>query len=317
MKKKISALILTAALLLSLVCCGSGETEKTVNAAVLKGPTGMGAAWLMEKNEKGESLNSYNFTVAGAADEITAGLVSDGIDLAAVPTNLASVLYNKTNGGVCVLAVNTLGVLYVLEKGDSISSVKDLEGKKIVSAGQGTTAQYVFEYILEQNGVKAETEYVSEHTETASLALSGKADIVVVPEPFVTSITSKDASFRKALDLTEEWEKLGKGELVMGAIAARKEFVDENPDAVKAFMSEYEKSVAFTNENVEQAAALCGKFGIVDEAVAKKAIPNSHIVFMDGRKMADTMTEFLNVLYSYDPSSVGAAVPADGFYYGI
>ena len=317
MKKKIFAIVLAVALLLSLACCGAPKEKAVVNAAVLKGPTGMSAAWLMEENEKGSSLNSYNFTVAGAADEITAGLVSGSVDIAAVPTNLASVLYNKTEGGICMLAVNTLGVLYILEKGESIKSVKDLEGKKIVSAGQGTTAQYVTDYILEKNGVKAQIDYVSEHAEAASLALSGKYDVVALPEPFVTSVTSKDASFKKALDLTEEWEKLGEGELVMGAVAARKDFVENNPDAVKAFMEEYEKSVAFTNESITEAASLCGKFDIVAKEVAEKAIPDSHIVFMTGQEMSEKIMQFLNVIYSADPSSVGGALPGDGFCYGL
>lgn len=319
MTKKISALIVTALMLLSLACCGTpqGQEKATVNTAVLKGPTGMGTAWLMEENENGRSLNNYSFTVAGAADEITAGLVSGSVDIAAVPTNLAGVLYNKTSGGVSVLAANTLGVLHVLERGDSIHSVKDLEGKKIVSSGQGTTAQYVFDFILAENGVTAQTDYVAEHAEAASLIASGKYDVAVLPEPFVTSVTAKDSSLRPALDFTEGWEKLGRGKLVMGVIAVRKEFADSNPEAVENFIQEYEKSVNFTNENPGQAASLCGKFDIIAAETAEKAIPNSHIVFMDGQEMADTVTEFLNVLYEAEPSSVGGAVPGEGFFYGV
>lgn len=334
--KKIVAALMALCLLLSFAACSGTSTDETttaatteettlaatgvtVNAAVLKGPTGMGMAWLMNENESGTSANTYNFTVAGSADEITSQLVAGTLDIAAIPTNAASVLYNKTKGGVTVLAVNTLGVLYVIEKGNTVQSIADLKGKKIVSAGQGTTAEYVVNYVLSKNnltvGEDVTIDYVSEHTEAASLALSGEYDIAIVPEPFVTNITAKDSDFHICIDLTAAWNDTGAGELVMGAIAARTAFVKENPEAVKAFMAEYKKSIEFTNSSVEQAAQLIEKYGITTAAVAQSAIPNSHIVFIDGSEMKDKMSAFLQVIYDMEPTSIGGAMPADDFYY--
>ena len=333
MTKKIISVILAICFVLSFAACANTKDETTspvettqdnsqlltVNAAVLKGPTGMGMAWLMNENKNGTSVNKYDFTVSGAADEVTAKLVSGELDIAAIPTNAASALYNKTKGAVMVLAVNTLGVLYVIEKGDSVSSIADLAGKKIVSAGQGTTAEYVVNYVLSENGLTVgkdvTVDYVSEHTEVASLALAGDYDIAIVPEPFVTSITSKNSEFHVRIDLTEAWNATGAGELVMGAIAARREFVEKNPEAVSAFMKEYEASVKYTNDNVEQAAQLIESFDIISADVAVKAIPNSHIVFLSGTDMKQKMSDFLSVLFSLEPTSIGGKLPEDNFYY--
>lgn len=331
--RKILSVLLTLCLALSLAACTGGQNETTtpettagnssdeltINAAVLKGPTGMGMAWLMNENKNGASANRYNFTVAGAADEITSKLASGALDIAAIPTNAASALYNKTGGEIIALAVNTLGVLYVLEKGDSISGITDLAGKKIVSAGQGTTAEYVVNYVLTKNGLKAgedlTVDYVSEHTEAASLALAGNYDIVIVPEPFVTSITEKDSDFHICVDLTKAWNDTGAGELVMGAIAASRSFVESNPEAVKAFMQEYEASVEYTNRNTEQAAELIESFGITSAAVARSAIPNSNIVFISSGEFKQKMNAFLTVLFELEPASIGGKLPGEDFYY--
>ncbi len=320
--KKVISILLALVMVFALAACSSQPQEEavTINAAVLKGPTGMGMAWLMNENENGTSKQSYNFTVAGAPDEITGKLVSGDLDVAAIPTNAASTLYNKTKGQVVVLAVNTLGVLYVLENGNSVSKVSDLEGKKIVASGQGTTAEFVVNYLLGLNnltpGENVTIDYVSEHAEAASLALSGKYDLVILPEPFVTSIQKQSADFKVCIDLTQAWNESDAGELVMGAIAARKEFVEKYPNAVAAFLEEYKKSVEFTNENVEEASALIEKAGIISAAVAKSAIPNSHIVFIDSDEMKQSMSGFLKVLFDMQPNSIGGAIPGDDFYYG-
>lgn len=313
--KKILALFLAAVMLIGMAACSKNEkTGVTVNISVLKGPTGMGAAWLMDQNEQGLSANSYNFTIAGAPDVLTGQLISGDMDMAALPTNAISTLYNKTEGKITVLGVNALGVLYVLENGDRINSVADLEGKTILASGQGSTAEYVLNYILEQNGVSAEIFWASEHSEAATLALSGEYDIVMLPEPFVTTVTTKNGSFRVALDLTREWEALGGGELTMGGIAVRTEFLEAHPDAVKAFVKEYANSVAFTNAQPADAAKLIAKYEIAAEEIAKNAIPRCNIVWLHGENYKAKLENFLGVVYEANPAGIGGKMPGDDFY---
>lgn len=313
--KKILALFLAAVMLIGMAACSKNEkTGVTVNIGVLKGPTGMGAAWLMDQNEQGLSANSYNFTIAGAPDVLTGQLISGDMDMAALPTNAISTLYNKTEGKITVLGVNALGVLYVLENGDRINSVADLEGKTILASGQGSTAEYVLSYILEQNGVSAEIFWASEHSEAATLALSGEYDIVMLPEPFVTTVTTKNGSFRVALDLTREWEALGGGELTMGGIAVRTEFLEAHPDAVKAFVKEYANSVAFTNAQPADAAKLIAKYEIAAEEIAKNAIPRCNIVWLHGENYKAKLENFLGVVYEANPAGIGDKMPGDDFY---
>lgn len=313
--KKILTLFLAAVMLIGMAACSKNEkTGVTVNIGVLKGPTGMGAAWLMDQNEQGLSANSYNFTIAGAPDVLTGQLISGDMDMAALPTNAISTLYNKTEGQITVLGVNALGVLYVLENGDRINSVSDLEGKTILASGQGSTAEYVLNYILEQNGVSAEIFWASEHSEAATLALSGEYDIVMLPEPFVTTVTTKNGSFRVALDLTREWEALGGGELTMGGIAVRTEFLEAHPDAVKAFVKEYANSVAFTNAQPADAAKLIAKYEIAAEEIAKNAIPRCNIVWLHGENYKAKLENFLGVVYEANPAGIGGKMPGDDFY---
>ncbi len=313
--KKILALFLAAVMLIGMAACSKNEkTGVTVNIGVLKGPTGMGAAWLMDQNEQGLSANSYNFTIAGAPDVLTGQLISGDMDMAALPTNAISTLYNKTEGKITVLGVNALGVLYVLENGDRINSVADLEGKTILASGQGSTAEYVLNYILEQNGVSAEIFWASEHSEAATLALSGEYDIVMLPEPFVTTVTTKNGSFRVALDLTREWEALGGGELTMGGIAVRTEFLEAHPDAVKAFVKEYANSVAFTNAQPADAAKLIAKYEIAAEEIAKSAIPRCNIVWLHGENYKAKLENFLGIVYKANPAGIGGKMPGDDFY---
>lgn len=313
--KKFLAILLSLIIIIGATACSkTKKTGVTVNIGVLKGPTGMSAAWLMDQNDQKLSSNEYNFTVAGTPDAITGQLINGDMDIAALPTNAISALYNKTEGKISVLGVNALGVLYILENGNSINSVSDLAGKTVLASGKGSTAEYVLNYILEKNGVIAEIVWAAEHSEAATLALKGDYDIVMLPEPFVTNVTAKSDAFRVALDLTEEWEALGSGELTMGGIAVRTAFLEEHPDAVKAFVDEYGKSVAFTNSQPEDAAKLIAKYEIAAEEVAKNAIPRCNIVWLHGKDYKAVLENFLGVVYDANPAGIGGKMPGDDFY---
>ncbi len=287
--------------------------------AALKGPTAMGMAYMMSSDS-----SSFEYTLAAAADEITPKLVQGELDIAAVPANLASVLYNNTKGQVQVLAVNTLGVLYLVENGDTVHSVEDLRGKTIYSAGKGATPEYALNYMLTQNGIDPETdvtiEWKSEHAECVSALAADATAVAMLPQPFVTTAQMKNENIRVAVDINEEWEKLAsagdsKATLITGVVVARKAFVEENGALLSTFMQEYAASVAYAQENVDETAALIGELDIVPEAVAKKALPECNITFIAGEEMKEKLSGYLQTLYDQNPKAVGGTMPGDDFYY--
>ncbi len=300
----------------------SAPAEKTmIKLATLKGPTGLGMLKLMSDNDAKTAANNYAFTLVASPDEIVSKISTGEIDAAAVPTNLAATLYNKTNGKVQLAAINTLGVLSLLTSDTNIKSVKDLKGKTIYASGQGSTPEYALNYIFKQNGLEVgkdvKVQYVAEHAELATLMITGKAAIAVLPEPFVTQVMGKNKSVKIGLNITEEWNKVAgdKSVLTMGCLIVRKDFAEKNKEAFNAFLDEYKKSADYTTSSVEQAAALSEKYDIMPAAVAQKAIPNCNIVYIDGADMKAKIPDFLNILFKANPKSVGGKLPGDDFYY--
>ena len=294
----------------------SETTEATLHIAGLKGPTTMGLVNLMAD----EVASSYDFTMYGAADEIVPLLVKGDLDAAAVPANLAATLYNKTNGAVEVACINTLGVLYIVENGETVNSVADLKGQTIVTTGKGATPEYVLRYVLSENGVDPDSdvtiEYCSEATEALSKVQAGEATIAMLPQPFVTSALSQVEGLRVALDMNEEWQKVAGSKLVTGVLVVRKDAVENDPEAFASFMEGYAASVEAANSNLEGTAALCEQYGVVAKAaLAQKALPQCNIVFETGDEMKADLETYFNVLYAADPTSVGGTLPADDFYY--
>ena len=315
--KKIISLILAALLLVAMTACAETADKTAVRIASLKGPTSMGLVKLMHTED---TANDYEFTVEATADAITPALIRGEIDIALVPANLASVLYNKTEGAVQVAAINVLGVLYVLENGETIQSAADLKGKKIYSTGKGTTPEYALNYILRGNGIDPENdveiEFMSEAAEVVSAMNNDAASLAVLPQPFATSVLMQNENVRVALSLTEEWDKVGDGSaMITGVCVVRKEFAENNPDAVKAFLTEYAESTTFTNENAAEAAEWIAELEIVGKAaIAEKAIPSCNIVCITGEDMKTKVSGYLGALYEQDAASVGGNLPAEDFY---
>lgn len=324
MKKKLVLLLVAALLVCGIAGCKKEEkkTEETkkmdVNIAAMKGPTALGMLKLMDDAEKGNTANNYHFTIAGAADEITASVIKGDIPIAAVPCNLASVLYNKSQGGITMLGINTLGVLYIVETGNTIKTVDDLVGKTIYSTGKGTTPEYTLNWLLKSAGIEetVTVEYKSEATEVAAVLSQTPNAVAMLPQPYVTTVLSSNENARIALDVTKEWEALNEGSTVVtGVVIVNTAFLKENPDVVNAFMEEYVASAAYTTENVEEAAALSEKFDIFKIPVARKAIPYCNIVLIEGEEMKEKATAYLQVLFDQNPASVGGAMPKDDFFY--
>lgn len=301
------------------------ETEpeaapEQIRVFTLMGPTGMGMAKLISDDKNSASKQDYTFTVASAPDQITAEVIKGSFEIAAVPVNLASVLYNKTEGKIKLAGVNTLGVLYVLENGDTVNSVADLKGKTIYATGQGSNPEYTLRYILTKNSIDPDKdvtiEYLAEHAELAAQMVSGSVTLGMLPEPNVTSVMAQNGDVRIALDLSKEWKEVSGTDLVQGCIIVSAEFAEKYPAALRTFLEEYKASVDFVNSNVDEASALIEEAGIVPKAaIAKKAIPNCNIVLITGEDMKEPVSAMLNVLYEAEAKSVGGKLPDDGFYY--
>ena len=330
----VAAAVAALTVCLTLSACSSTSTPSSgasdassesansveVHVASLKGPTSIGLVSFMDQAQKGETYNSYDFSICGTADEILPSLIKGDIDIACIPANAASVVYNKTNGGIQVMDINTLGVLYIVSDDVSLSSVSDLAGKTVYMTGKGTTPEYVMNHLLKQAGLtdSVTLEYKSEATEVAAVLAANENAIGVLPEPYVTAVTLKNEKLAARVSLTDEWNALcasDGGQLVTGVTVVRTEFAQENPQVVQEFMSAQKASVAAVNENPSAAGELVVNAGIMDNATAAaKAIPQCNLVFMSGTDMKTALSGYLTALYNQDPSSVGGVLPADDFY---
>ena len=297
--------------------------EKTdINVFVLTGPTGIGAVNLWNAAEQGEGLENYHFTAVTAPTEIVAKISSGEADVAAVSTNLASTLYHKTNGGVEILAVNTLGVLNVLDNtGAEIRSMADLKGRHIVTTGQGANPEYIISYLLRENGVDPETdvsiEFKADGSELVTVWATDPEAAIIAPQPVATAIRGKYEGSTLALSLTDEWAKVSPdSELMMGCMIVRRAFLDEHPEAVANFLTDYEASVGAANADPAATGALCEQYGIVAQAkMAQAAIPNCNLCYITGDALRTGLTGYLQVLLEADPVSVGGSLPGDDFWY--
>ena len=302
------------------------DEQPDIRLAVLSGPTGVGAAKLLDNIDGGSaglSFSGYKFGIYTDNSELVAGLSSGEIDIATMASNVAVNLYNKTDGGVKIIAVGTLGVLHILEGsgGTSIHSVEDLRGKTIYSAGQGANPEYILRYLLQESGLEVGTDVeivFADATEISAKLLSGDIECAMLPVPAATAAIAKgEGQVRAAIDVTEAWDALKTGSpLVMTAVVARAEYLDAYPDRVAGFLADYEESINFVNNNIDAAAEIVAGYGLTPSAgIAKQAIPQCHLTFIDGVDMMAAMSGYYSVLYSIDPASVGGSVPDDGIYW--
>ena len=319
--KKMIAFMLLAVMMVSLTAAYAETEPVTLRLGGLKGATSIGMVKLLDDAEKGETNVNYDFTMAAAADELAPLMIQGKMDVLAVPANLASVLYNKTQGKVQFAAVNTLGVVYVVEKGgETVQSVADLKGKTIYATGKGTTPEYALRYLLSMHGLNMDTdvtmEWKSEPTETVAAMKMQENAVAMIPQPFVTVAQGQVENLRVALNLTKEWENLDNGSMFITAgLIVRKEFAEQHPDVFAAFLEEYKASTEYVNQNPADAAQLVEKYGIVKANLAEKAIPHCNITYIDGEEMKTALTGYLQVLFDMNPASVGGALPGEDFYY--
>ena len=322
--KKIVSLLLALVLALSLAACAATQAKpyESVNIRLggLKGPTSMGMAKLLDDAENGRTANTYTFTMAPSAGELTPQLIKGELDILAVPVNVASILYNQTQGAVQLLAASTLGVLYITEKGgETVTDVRSLAGKTLYATGKGATPEYALTYLLAQNGLTlgedVTVEWKSEPSEIVALMAQEEHAIAMLPQPFVTVAQGKLEGLRVALDLSAQWDALGlDSRLITAGLLVRKAFAVEHPEAVAKFLKEYAASTDYANSNPAETAALVEKLGIVNAAVAEKALPKCNLVCITGAEMKTAVSGYLQTLYDLKPEAVGGAMPDDGFY---
>ncbi len=335
--KKFSVIIILSLMLIGCSSSGAGETagaagpasedteyDRVLRVGGLSGPTTMGLVHLMDLNDKGESEGKYEFTTVTDASELVAMMVSGDMDIVLVPANMASILYQRTEGNVKVIDINTLGVLYIVTADDSIKEITDLEGKTVYMTGKGTTPDYALQYLLGAYGLSADDvdiEYKSEATEVAAILADDPNGIGLLPQPFVTSAIAQNDSLKMVMDLTEEWDKTQGADgssLVTGVTVASGDLFTEpgSISQLELFMEEHKASSEFANKNVEETAELVADAGIVALVpVAEKAIPYCSITYIDGEEMKTKLSGYLLTLYDQDPSSVGGEMPGDDFYY--
>ena len=353
--QKLTALALALALLFALAACGAPAAETpaateapveaaeapaepteapveaaeepaeavTVRLAALTGPTAMGMAKIFSDADAGNAANTYEYALYGAADELTPHLLQGNVDIAAVPLNLASVLYNKTSGGVKLCAVGVLGVLYITEfNGETVQSLADLAGKTIYATGKGSTPEYFLRYLLAENGLDLDSdvtvEWKSEPSEVVSLLKAENGGIAMLPQPYVTAAAAQlGEGFRAAVSLSEAWDALDNGSrCVTAGVVVRTEFAEAHPEAVEAFLTEMAESVDWVNANPADAGEICGALNIVKAPIAAKAIPNCHLVCLTGEEMIAAATGTLETLFALNSSAVGGALPGEDFWFG-
>lgn len=301
------------------------EAVTSANVMVLAGPTGVGAAKMMEDNgiDDNPGSRTWNFTLAADNSEVMPAINTGAVDIAATATNVASTIYNKTEGKVTMLAINTEGVLYILEKGETVSSLADLKGKTLYcpATAKGANPEYILNYLLTENGVDPTTdltiEWLTPQEITAKMA-SSDSGVCMLPVPAATALLLKDQGVREALDLSAEWEKIVETPLVQGCIVVRTEFLEQNPDVVDAFLIEYQQSIAYMNDeaNLDEAAELVAKHGITANAqIAKMAIPQCNLTFLTGAEMQQSVQDYYEILFQANPAAIGGAMPYDDFYY--
>ncbi len=325
MKKLKRILLTTISMLFTMALlagCGEKEEETVLRIGGMKGPTSMGLLFMKDEFENGAGTGAYEFTMVTGADELLPMMIKGELDIALVPANVAAILYQKTEGGVAVIDINTLGVLYMVSGDSNIVNVEDLRGKTIYLTGKGTTPDYVLHYILQENGLQEgdyTLEYKSEPTEVAALLAEKPEAVGLLPQPFVTVACAQNEALQVVMDMNEQWSLL-QGEsgsrMVTGVTVVRKEVLEENEKAVLEFMSKHKASAEAINQDVEKGAELVVAAGIIGKApIAQKAIPKCNITYVDGEEMKQALSGYLQVLFEQDATSVGGKLPEDDFYY--
>jgi len=316
--KGVALTLLAGLLSVALLAGCAAQKEETLSAPLkigtLNGPTGIGMVKLMEAPDQ------YQVTAFQSPDEAVAKIVTGELDIAAVPSNLGAVLYNKLEGDIVLLGTNTLGVLYIVENGDAVSEIADLKGKTIIASGKGGSPEFILNQLLRSAGLDPAMDvtvnWMMNHTDVSSALMAQPGSIAMLPQPFVTIVTEKNSAVRMAVDLNAAWEETQNAALPMGVIVAQKSVVEERKGDIGIFLDAYAESVGFVNAEPAEAAKLVAKYGIIaDQTIAEKAIPSCNIVFIPAGEAKADLNRFYEIISGMDSKSVGGKIPDEAFYY--
>lgn len=315
--KRISAAFLALLMLFSLASCADngGETkpeettsyvrENKTKLAVFNGVTSLGVAKLVK--DRGYAYESSLYTDLSEVENL---IKNGGADMAAVPVESAARLFNETKGAVKIIAVNNLGVLHLVTGDESIKTLADLKDKTVYATGKGTAYEHIMNFIFEKNAISPKVEYVATEAELVTLAIEGKADICIIPEPYATKVVFENTKMKRVIDLSDEWNKFSEAPLVQGVIVARTEYIEQNPEYIEQFLFQNEISVNFLNENIDAGADMLYNgqyFSTFD--LARECVPACNLYFMKGEEMKAAV----KVVYDVLPAELtGGTVSADG-----
>lgn len=309
----------------------SGASGPSVRFMALSGPTGVGAAKLMADHDAdAQSSAVASYEIVTDNTQVQSALVNRDVDIAAIATNAAANLYAQSDGSIQVLAVNTLGVLYILEKGDTVHNMADLAGKTLYAPSntKGANPEHILNHLLEGNGVApsdVSIEWLTPQEITAKMS-SSDSGICMLPVPAATALLVKDSGVREAISLSDAWQDLEGSPLPMGCVVARTEYIEQNPGEVEAFLAAYEASIDYIKGNEESnllsgagsPPVLVANYGFAPNPnVAAKAIPQCSLTFVTGQEMRTMLEDYYEILFQVEPKSIGGGLPYDSFYYGV
>lgn len=290
-----------------------------LTVAGLKGPSSIGMLRMIESEPVfGEDVET-EYQIVDEPQLMIARIMSGEADIAAVPINLAAVLYNK-GAPYRLGAVTGDGLLHIVSSREDIGSVEDLKGKRIYCIAQGSTPEFVLRYVLEKSGIDPDTEveldFSFDHVAIAPQLIAGKVDLAVLPEPFVSIVASKNPAVQPVIDLQQVWAELsGTGDTYpITATLVRNSLYREHPEALKAFFAAYRESIDWANANPAEAGGLAGKYMEMPAPIIAKAMPRLNLRYQSPREARSRVEELYQVFHGFAPASVGGTIPGDEFY---
>lgn len=290
-----------------------------VDIMALQGPTGLTLVKMIkDRPELGENVTT-DYALIKSPDQIVAKLVTEEAEIAALPTNLAAVIYNK-GINIRLLAITNWGVNYVVGRDDSIQSWADLKGKTVAIAPKGATPDLLFRFLTETNGLNAvqdlDLRYFPSPVELAHLVIAGQTDLAILPEPWATHVTMQDPSAKILLDFQLEWKDRQNRDrsYPQSCLVVNGEFAGKHPEILAAFFKEAAASGAWVNQYPKFAALLGEEYLSIPAQAGELAIPRCNLNFIKATEVRKEIDYFFQVLYRFNPNSIGESIPDEKFY---
>lgn len=263
--RQIKKLLIAGAFILAAIgmtgCGSKQEKANEVNIGYFNNITHAQA--LLMKSEKSLE-NRFGADVSVKWNAFNAGpaeveaLFSGDIDIGyigPVPAISANV---KSQGDVVILSGATKGGAVLIKRKDSgINSVADLSGKVVAIPQIGNTQHLNLLQLLKENDLKPVTEggtvtvSAVANADVSNMMERGDIDAALVPEPWGATLLEQGAEL--VLDYDQIYMQ---GQYDVAVVVVRKEFREENPELVEAFIKEHEAATAKINDNKTESLQL-------------------------------------------------------------